>query len=221
MALCHVRIHTQEGDSVLTPKQQRFVDEYLVDLNASAAARRAGYSVRTANRIATENLSKPVIAAAIAAAKAQRSERTRIDADWVLRTLAEEKAADLAGCSYSAMFMRLRKDTPETCVEMGGADRGRRWRGTAAPSGPRPEPGKPLQDLPKTRSFATVNGTIDKRRIDAAAPAQALPGVKVTIAPKPRERFDIDPASVPSTFGRIGEYAATGSPLERAYGGAR
>lgn len=34
MALCHVRIHTQEGDSVLTPKQQRFVDEYLVDLNA-------------------------------------------------------------------------------------------------------------------------------------------------------------------------------------------
>jgi phage terminase small subunit len=96
MALCHVRIHTQEGDSVLTPKQQRFVDEYLVDLNASAAARRAGYSVRTADAIGRENLGKPTIAAAIAAAKAQRSERTRIDADWVLRTLAEEKAADLA-----------------------------------------------------------------------------------------------------------------------------
>lgn len=141
--------------------------------------------------------------------------------DYMGQQLTCQQLADLAGCSYSAMFMRLRKDTPETCVAMGGADRGRRWRGTAAPSGPRPEPGKPLQDLPKTRSFATVNGTIDKRRIDAAAPAQALPGVKVTIAPKPRERFEIDPASVPSTFGRIGEYAETGSPLERAYGGAR
>ena len=81
---------------MLTPKQQRFVEEYLVDLNASAAARRAGYSVRTANRMACENLTKPDIAGAIQAAKAQRSERTKVDADWVLRTLAAEKTADLA-----------------------------------------------------------------------------------------------------------------------------
>jgi len=80
----------------LTPKQQRFVEEYLIDLNAAAAARRAGYSVRTADAIGRENLGKPTIAAAVAAAKASRSERTKIDSDWVLRTLAEEKTADLA-----------------------------------------------------------------------------------------------------------------------------
>ena len=80
----------------MTPKQQRFVDEYLVDLNAAAAARRAGYSVHTADAIGRENLGKPTIATAIAAAQQDRSQRTQIDADWVLRTLAEEKRADLA-----------------------------------------------------------------------------------------------------------------------------
>lgn len=81
---------------MLTAKQQRFVEEYLVDLNASAAARRAGYSVRTADAIGRENLGKPTVAAAIAALQQARSERTKIDADWVLRQLAAEKAADLA-----------------------------------------------------------------------------------------------------------------------------
>lgn len=81
---------------MLTPKQQRFVEEYLIDLNASAAARRAGYSGKTAFRSGQENMQKPAIAAAIAAAKGERAERTKIDAEWVLRTLAEEKQADLA-----------------------------------------------------------------------------------------------------------------------------
>lgn len=49
----------------LTPKQQRFVDEYLVDLNATAAAKRAGYSEKTAYSIGQENLKKPEIQAAI------------------------------------------------------------------------------------------------------------------------------------------------------------
>ena len=42
----------------LTPKQERFVDEYLVDLNATAAAKRAGYSEKSASRIAIELLNK-------------------------------------------------------------------------------------------------------------------------------------------------------------------
>ena len=49
----------------LTNKQKRFADEYLIDCNATQAAIRAGYSKKTANRIATENLSKPVIKAYI------------------------------------------------------------------------------------------------------------------------------------------------------------
>lgn len=49
----------------LTIKQQRFADEYIISGNATQAAIKAGYSEKTANRIATENLSKPVIKAYI------------------------------------------------------------------------------------------------------------------------------------------------------------
>jgi len=72
------------------------VREYLIDLNAAAAARRAGYSERTARQMGDENLSKPDIAAAIAAAQAERAERTKVDSDWVLKRLADEADADLA-----------------------------------------------------------------------------------------------------------------------------
>lgn len=73
----------------LTPKQERFVQEYLVDLNATAAAVRAGYSKKTANRIASENLTKPDIQAAIQKAKQERQERTEITQDMVIRELAK------------------------------------------------------------------------------------------------------------------------------------
>lgn len=71
----------------LTAKQQRFVDEYLVDLNASAAARRAGYSEKTAGAIGDENLKKPEIAEAIQKAMDARSERTEVTADYVLNSI--------------------------------------------------------------------------------------------------------------------------------------
>lgn len=79
----------------LTSKQQQFVKEYLVDLNATQAAIRAGYSSKTANRIATENLSKPVLQAAIQEAMRERSERTQITQDMVLQELAKIGFADL------------------------------------------------------------------------------------------------------------------------------
>lgn len=80
----------------MTPKQIAFVREYLLDLNATQAALRAGYSARTARSMGAENLTKPDIATAIAAAKAERSERTKVDADWLLMRLAEEAEADVA-----------------------------------------------------------------------------------------------------------------------------
>ena len=73
----------------LTPKQQCFVDEYLIDLNATQAAIRAGYSPRTARAIACENLAKPDIQEAIAEAKRERSEATKINAEWVLQQAVE------------------------------------------------------------------------------------------------------------------------------------
>lgn len=69
---------------LLTPKESRFVDEYLVDLNATQAAIRAGYSARTARSIASENLTKPNIQAAIAEGRKQQQERTHVTADRVL-----------------------------------------------------------------------------------------------------------------------------------------
>lgn len=73
----------------LTDKQRAFVQEYLVDLNATQAAIRAGYSEKTAQQIGAENLSKPVIAEAIAAAQKERAERTQITADRVLTELGK------------------------------------------------------------------------------------------------------------------------------------
>lgn len=79
----------------MTPKQQRFVEEYLIDLNATQAAIRAGYSPDTARAIGYENLTKPDIADAVAAAQAQRSARTEITQDRVLRELAKIGFADM------------------------------------------------------------------------------------------------------------------------------
>lgn len=80
----------------LTPKQQRFVEEYMIDMNGTQAAIRAGYSKKTANEIAAENLAKPSIIAAIDAQKIKRSEKTQINAEWVLSRLAAEAEADVA-----------------------------------------------------------------------------------------------------------------------------
>ena len=80
----------------MTPKQARFVDEYLLDLNATQAAIRAGYSAKTAKAIGCENLRKLQIADAIAEAQAARAQRVQIDADWVLERMVAEAEADLA-----------------------------------------------------------------------------------------------------------------------------
>lgn len=79
----------------ITAKQERFVDEYLVDLNATQAAIRAGYSKKTARQVGAENLTKPVIADLIAKRQHERGERTRITADRVLLELARLGVADL------------------------------------------------------------------------------------------------------------------------------
>lgn len=73
----------------LTDKQKRFVSEYLIDLNATAAARRAGYSAKTADRIGPELLGKTCVSAAIQEAIRQREQRTEVNQDYVIRKLKE------------------------------------------------------------------------------------------------------------------------------------
>ncbi|KDB44334.1 terminase small subunit, partial [Glaesserella parasuis] len=77
------------GKSKLTDKQQRFVEEYLIDLNATQAAIRAGYSADTARQIGAENLSKLVIQEAIQEAQNKRAARVNVTQDDVLKGLLE------------------------------------------------------------------------------------------------------------------------------------
>ena len=73
----------------MTKKQKRFIEEYLIDPNATQAAIRAGYSPDTAKSIGSENLTKPDIKAQIARAMAERSRRTGVNADRVIMELAK------------------------------------------------------------------------------------------------------------------------------------
>ena len=79
----------------LTAKQQRFVVEYLVDLNATQAAIRAGYAAKGAKDQAYQLMQRPVIAAAIKEAMEARNQRTKVDADYVLNRLTEIDQMDL------------------------------------------------------------------------------------------------------------------------------
>jgi phage terminase small subunit len=79
----------------LTAKQQRFVDEYLIDLNATQAAIRAGYSVQTAGSIGDENLKKPGIETTIKREMAERSKRTGINQDRVILEMAKIGLANI------------------------------------------------------------------------------------------------------------------------------
>jgi phage terminase small subunit len=73
----------------LTPKQQRFVEEYLIDLNGKQAAIRAKYSEATAEQQASRLLTNVKVSRAIEAAIKARSERRKVDADYVVTGLME------------------------------------------------------------------------------------------------------------------------------------
>lgn len=73
----------------MTEKQKRFVEEYLIDLNATQAAIRAGYSPKTAEQAASRMLSFVKVQEAIEKALAERSRRTGINQDRVVQELAK------------------------------------------------------------------------------------------------------------------------------------
>ena len=78
----------------MTPRQRRFVQEYLIDLNATQAAKRAGYSARSARTTGQKILHHPAVAAAIESAQAKRAQRTRVSADRVVTELAKVAFGD-------------------------------------------------------------------------------------------------------------------------------
>jgi phage terminase small subunit len=81
----------------LTPKQEQFCREYIIDFNATQAAIRAGYSKKTANRIGPENLSKLVLQERIAVLVKELQEKTGITAEQVVRELAKIGFANIKG----------------------------------------------------------------------------------------------------------------------------
>ena len=99
--------------SELTAKQAQFVKEYLIDLNATQAAIRAGYAESGAAVEGCRLLTNPKVAEAIAALQAERSKRTEIDADWVLRRLAAIADADLSDLYDAEGGLKPAKEWPE------------------------------------------------------------------------------------------------------------
>ncbi len=96
----------------LTKKQRLFVDEYLLDLNATQAAIRARYSARRAAEIGYQLLQRPEVAQAIQAAMAERSKRTEVEADYVIRRLREIDEMDVLDILEDDGSFRSIRDWP-------------------------------------------------------------------------------------------------------------
>lgn len=93
------RIYRMKGGGIvakLTAKQQRFCDEYLIDLNATQAAIRAGYSPKTAEQTASRLLTIVKVSDEIAREMAERSKRTGINQDRVVQELAKLAFVNIA-----------------------------------------------------------------------------------------------------------------------------
>jgi phage terminase small subunit len=73
----------------LRPKQRRFIDEYLIDMNGTAAAVRAGYSVQSARTQAQENLLKPALQAALRLRQGEEASRLKITRQTVIQGILE------------------------------------------------------------------------------------------------------------------------------------
>jgi len=91
----------------LTPRQRRFVEEYLIDLNATRAAVRAGYSEKTANEQGSRLLANVKVAGAVRVGRDRQQQRTEITADWVLLRLRDEAERTGEGASHSARVRAL------------------------------------------------------------------------------------------------------------------
>lgn len=117
----------------LTDKQELFAREYLKDLNATQAAIRAGYSVKSAQEQASRLLSNVMVQSRISELKADRNEEVGIDAAYVLRRLVEIDQMDVLDILLPNGELKPIKDWPKTwrttlsgmdVTEMAGDDPG-------------------------------------------------------------------------------------------------
>lgn len=108
-------------DRTMTARQQRFVQEYLIDFNATQAAIRAGYSETTARQIGAENLTKPDIQQAITKAQAAMAEKVEVTREEIIRELKRLAFADMSAFSnWGARGVTLR-DSSELSPDLTAA----------------------------------------------------------------------------------------------------
>lgn len=107
----------------MTPKQSRFVAEYLIDGNATQAAIRAGYSAKTAYSIGEENLRKPEIAAAVKAEHEKLLAKTGITAERVLQEMGRLAFSDVSRLfTADGALKPLSQLTPEDSACIAGLE---------------------------------------------------------------------------------------------------
>lgn len=107
----------------LTKKQQRFCEEYLLDLNATQAAIRAGYSEKTANEQGSRLLANVSVVKFIQSAIEKRTERTEINTDYVLNRLSEIDKMSVRDIMNDDMTLKPLKDWPEVwCSSISAID---------------------------------------------------------------------------------------------------
>ena len=166
----------------LTPKQKRFVEEYLVDLNATQAAIRAGYSAKTAQAIGAENLTKPLIQEEIEKATAKRSERAQIDQDYVIQVIR----ATIERCAQAEPVLDAFGNPVKIETPTGDLAAAFRFKEMAVLKGAEllgkhlgmfidkhELTGKNGQPLGQTSGVLLVPGTLNKSEWEKAAKAQA------------------------------------------------
>ena len=100
--------------SDLTGKRARFVSEYLIDLNGTQAAIRAGYSVKTANEQASRLLANVSVQAHLQKRMKEREQRTEINADYVLKRLVEIDQLDVLDILDNAGNFKPIMEWPKT-----------------------------------------------------------------------------------------------------------
>lgn len=181
----------------MTPKQAAFVREYLVDLNATQAAIRASYSAKTAEQQGSRLLGNVEVAAAIAAAQRERSERTEITADrvlreaWALLTADPRELVELhvdscrychgAGHRYQRTVGELERDREAHAARAGSAKRGCAALAFDEKGGPGFDPRRPpAPDCPECHGRGVEKVLLrDSRKLSADA-ASLLAGVRQT-----------------------------------------
>ena len=109
----------------LTAKQQRFVEEYLIDLNATQAAIRAGYSEKTAYSIGQENLKKPEIADEIEKRQEKIGEDNGITVEWLLGEMKDtyiqaKSVGEFAAANKSLEMLGKHKGMFKEKIELSG-----------------------------------------------------------------------------------------------------